>query len=251
MLTCWSCRHQRRRAAACDAGPRRTSRGRARRRAAEPPALALLAMPERPHRHDLHQPRQGAARSESAVDHRHLIGRQMVRRVARNAPPALRGVSLRPPAWPWQAAHYAPSGGGMSACAQLGGRCRWRRSASLIAQRLWNKAPPARLPAASLAAPRRPEPWHKAPAHRCRGECLLGVRKWVVIASTRITLFVFGRVLRRTGFHRRYVCTNRRSSCAYDPRNRMACDSAGMTGVRSAPRQRAAWNCRPLRRQVV
>jgi len=41
--------------------------------------------------------RIGAARAESAADHLHLIRRQMVR-VAGCAPPALRGVPLRPPA---------------------------------------------------------------------------------------------------------------------------------------------------------
>ena len=74
-----------------------SSRVVAQRRAADPSALALLAMSERAHRHDLPQPCQGAARSESVAERRHLIRRQVVR-VAGHAPPALRGMPLRPPA---------------------------------------------------------------------------------------------------------------------------------------------------------
>jgi len=114
-------------------GPASADCRRPRRRAADPSALALLAMPKRADRHDLHQPCQGAARSESVADRLHLIRRQMVGRVTGRAPPALWG---------------SPSGGGMSASAQLGGRCRWRKCSS---------CPPSRGEIRRSAGSRQPQ----------------------------------------------------------------------------------------------
>ncbi len=62
------------------------------------------------------------------------------------------------------------------------------------------------------------------------------------VRATQITLLAFARRPRGTGFHRGDACTNRRSSCACDPRNRMACYTAGTDAGRR-------WGAgRPVRR---
>ena len=62
------------------------------------------------------------------------------------------------------------------------------------------------------------------------------------VRATQITLLAFARGPRGTGFHRGDACTNCRSSCACDPRNRMACYTAGTDAGRR-------WGAgRPVRR---
>jgi hypothetical protein len=85
--------------------------------------------------------------------------------------------------------------------------------------------------------------WEALAGHRVSGCAKVGwLRAVHRNATPRFTPLPFARELRRTDCPRGYACTYRRSSCAFDLRNRMARDNAGMAGARSVPRQRAVWN---------